>query len=191
MASPSSRTSSTSWADLTYHERASDQSDLGVYPPPTPGCRRLPFCLFRLAIYRPPPSAASSTRVGAAISRLAFSPILQTLLSITRWQIRISTIAAYPGHGETRALNFNGQMLVMGGGRTAPNPSNEVDVYDPGTNSGQQVLHSPLRGATSPPTPTARPHLAGRRLRCTGVPVVRWRSSARRGLHLAQLRQQQ
>ena len=30
--------------------------------------------------------------------------------------------------GETRALNFNGQMYVMGGGRVAPNPSNEVDV---------------------------------------------------------------
>jgi hypothetical protein len=35
--------------------------------------------------------------------------------------------------GETRALNFNGQMYVMGGGRVAPNPSNEVDIYDPTT----------------------------------------------------------
>ena len=26
-------------------------------------------------------------------------------------------------------------MYVMGGGRVAPNPSNEVDVYDPGTNT--------------------------------------------------------
>ena len=26
-------------------------------------------------------------------------------------------------------------MYVMGGGRDAPNPSNEVDVYDPVTNS--------------------------------------------------------
>ena len=26
-------------------------------------------------------------------------------------------------------------MLVMGGGRVAPNPSNEVDIYDPGTNA--------------------------------------------------------
>ena len=48
----------------------------------------------------------------------------------------ISTIASIPrATGETRALNFNGQMLVMGGGRTPPNPSNEVDVYDPGTNT--------------------------------------------------------
>jgi subtilisin family serine protease len=46
------------------------------------------------------------------------------------------TIAAIPrATGETRALNFNGQMLVMGGGRVAPNPSSEVDAYDPGTNT--------------------------------------------------------
>jgi hypothetical protein len=46
------------------------------------------------------------------------------------------SIAAIPrATGETRALSFNGQMWVMGGGRVAPNPSNEVDIYDPGTNS--------------------------------------------------------
>src|SRR5256886_3670825 len=46
------------------------------------------------------------------------------------------TIAAIPrATGETRALNFNGLMLVMGGGRVAPNPSSEVDIYNPGTNS--------------------------------------------------------
>jgi hypothetical protein len=48
----------------------------------------------------------------------------------------ISTIAPIPrATGETRALNFNGQMYVMGGGRTPPNPSNEVDIYDPGTDT--------------------------------------------------------
>ena len=48
----------------------------------------------------------------------------------------IITIASIPrATGETRALNINGQMWVMGGGRTAPNPSNEVDIYNPGTNS--------------------------------------------------------
>jgi plastocyanin len=48
----------------------------------------------------------------------------------------IGTIAAIPrATGETRALSFNGQMYVMGGGRVAPNPSNEVDIYDPGTNT--------------------------------------------------------
>jgi plastocyanin len=48
----------------------------------------------------------------------------------------IGTIAAIPrATGETRGLNVNGQMYVMGGGRVAPNPSNEVDIYDPGTNT--------------------------------------------------------
>jgi len=37
--------------------------------------------------------------------------------------------------GETRAVVFNGQMLVLGGGRTAPNPSNEVDIYNPNSNT--------------------------------------------------------
>ncbi len=47
----------------------------------------------------------------------------------------IGTITAIPrATGETRALNFNGNMWVLGGGRTAPNPSNEVDIYNPGTN---------------------------------------------------------
>src|SRR5262245_45984019 len=48
----------------------------------------------------------------------------------------IGTTAPIPrATGETRALNFNGQMWVMGGGRVPPNPSNEVDIYDPGTNT--------------------------------------------------------
>ena len=36
---------------------------------------------------------------------------------------------------ETRALTFCGRIFVMGGGRDAPNPSTEVDVYSPFTNS--------------------------------------------------------
>jgi Kelch motif len=48
----------------------------------------------------------------------------------------ISTIAPIPrATGETRALNFCNLMYVMGGGRVAPNPSNEVDIYDPGTDT--------------------------------------------------------
>jgi len=48
----------------------------------------------------------------------------------------IGSIAAIPRPtGETRGLTFNGKMYVMGGGRVAPNPSTEVDVYNPGTNS--------------------------------------------------------
>ena len=46
------------------------------------------------------------------------------------------TIAPIPrATGETRGLNFNGKMYVMGGGRVAPNPNNEVDIYDPSTNT--------------------------------------------------------
>ena len=38
----------------------------------------------------------------------------------------IGTIAAIPrATGETRGLSFNGKLYVMGGGRVAPNPSNE------------------------------------------------------------------
>jgi hypothetical protein len=52
----------------------------------------------------------------------------------------IGTIAAIPrATGETRALAFDDglgvKMFVMGGGQVPPNPSNEVDVYDPATNS--------------------------------------------------------
>ena len=62
----------------------------------------------------------------------------------------IGTIAAIPrATGETRALNFNGNMYVMGGGRISPNPSNEVDIYNPGPTVGQQVCRSTIRGAIS------------------------------------------
>ncbi|MGH3515697.1 MAG: hypothetical protein ACRDRB_26045, partial [Pseudonocardiaceae bacterium] len=37
--------------------------------------------------------------------------------------------------GETRGLTFCNSMYVMGGGRVAPNPSTEVDVYDPLSNT--------------------------------------------------------
>jgi len=68
--------------------------------------------------------------VGATVidttNSFSFDPVANT----------IGTIAPIPrATGETRGLNFNGQMYVMGGGRVAPNPSNEVDIYDPGTNA--------------------------------------------------------
>jgi len=48
----------------------------------------------------------------------------------------IGNIAAIPrATAETRGLNFCNTMYVMGGGRDAPNPSNEVDIYDPVANS--------------------------------------------------------
>jgi N-acetylneuraminic acid mutarotase len=48
----------------------------------------------------------------------------------------VNPIANIPrATAETRALNFCDTMYVMGGGRTAPNPSNEVNIYDPGSNT--------------------------------------------------------
>jgi hypothetical protein len=48
----------------------------------------------------------------------------------------ITTITSIPrATGNTRALNFNGQMWVMGGDVVWPTDSNEVDVYDPITDS--------------------------------------------------------
>jgi len=52
----------------------------------------------------------------------------------------IFTIPPIPrATGETRALTYNdgtgAKMLVMGGGRVAPNPSNEVNIYSVSTNS--------------------------------------------------------
>src|SRR5262245_16193715 len=48
----------------------------------------------------------------------------------------IGSIAPIPrATGETRGLTFCNKMYVMGGGRVAPNPSNEVDIYDPVSNS--------------------------------------------------------
>jgi Kelch motif len=48
----------------------------------------------------------------------------------------IGNIASIPRPtGETRGLNFCNTMYVMGGGREAPNPSNEVDIYDPVSDS--------------------------------------------------------
>ncbi len=46
----------------------------------------------------------------------------------------ISTVASIPrATSNTRAVNFNGQMWVLGG--QFPTPSNEVDIYDPVANS--------------------------------------------------------
>ena len=70
----------------------------------------------------------------------SFNPIANT----------IGTIAPIPrATGETRALNFNGKMLVMGGGRTAPNPSTIVNIYDP-------VVNTWTTGAPVPSFMTAR-----------------------------------
>jgi Kelch motif len=61
----------------------------------------------------------------------------------------IGSIAPIPrATGETRALTFNGKMLVMGGGRVPPQPSNEVDAYDPVTNTW--TVNSPVSAFVTP-----------------------------------------
>ena len=70
-----------------------------------------------------------TTQVAQSIdttNSFSFDPVANT----------IGTITAIPrATGETRALNVGGQMWVMGGGRVAPNPSTEIDIYDPGSNA--------------------------------------------------------
>ena len=75
----------------------------------------------------------------------------------------IGTIQAIPrATGETRALSFNGQMWVMGGGRTAPNPSNEVDVFIPGQGWGiGPAFTTPRRNFPTDTDGTSRIWLAG------------------------------
>jgi N-acetylneuraminic acid mutarotase len=48
----------------------------------------------------------------------------------------VTTITSIPRlTAETRALTVNGTMWVLGGGRDAPNPSNEVNIFNPATNA--------------------------------------------------------
>ena len=64
---------------------------------------------------------------------------------------------------------MNNQMWVLGGGRTAPNPSNEVDIYDPVTNTW--TTGAALRYGTAQLPGRQRRKLsclAGRRLRYVG-----------------------
>jgi len=56
--------------------------------------------------------------------------------------------------GETRGVNVDNKLWVLGGGRTAPNPSNEVDIYDPVKAPGPSECHSQRHAAISRPTVT-------------------------------------
>src|SRR5439155_7043854 len=86
----------------------------------------IPTTTIGTLIYTGGGAAISGGAITDATDSFVYNPMADT----------IGTIASIPrATGETRALNFNGRMVVMGGGRTAPNPSNEVDVYNPGTNT--------------------------------------------------------
>jgi hypothetical protein len=75
-------------------------------------------------------TAGGSTWDGTALHDSTFSFAYDPVAD------NIRPIATIPrATSETRGLTFCGAMYVMGGGRDAPNPSNEVDIYDPITNS--------------------------------------------------------
>jgi N-acetylneuraminic acid mutarotase len=65
--------------------------------------------------------------------------------------------------GETRAVVMNGQMWVLGGGRAAPNPSSEVDIYNPGTNTWSLGVPfaTPRRNFSADSDGTTHIYLAG------------------------------
>jgi hypothetical protein len=102
------------------------------------GVMYAPTCAINNIIYL---AGASDFQGGAFVdttSSFGFNPGNNTILHIT---------AIPRATGETRALTFNGKMLVMGGGRDAPNPSSEVDVYDPNTNTW--TVNSPVPAFTT------------------------------------------
>jgi hypothetical protein len=81
-------------------------------------------------MYAPTTAVGGIVYVGGA-SDYSGGTVIDTTTSFTFNPVTntIGSILAIPrATGETRALNFNGNMYVMGGGRVAPNPSSEVDI---------------------------------------------------------------
>src|SRR6266478_3729551 len=90
------------------------------------GVMYAPTCAINDIIYLAGASDYQGGTVVDTTNSFSFDPVANT----------IGSIATIPrATGETRALTFNGKMYVMGGGRVAPNPSNIVNVYNPGTNT--------------------------------------------------------
>jgi len=96
-------------------------------PVTTPeGVMYAPTCAINGIIYLAGASDYQGGTVVDTTNSFSFNPATNT----------IGTIAPIPrATGETRGLAFCNRMYVMGGGRVAPNPSNEVDVYDPVSNT--------------------------------------------------------
>ena len=90
------------------------------------GIMYAPTCTLGDTIYVGGASDYSGGAVIDTTNSFSFNPATNT----------IGTIAPIPrATGETRALSYHGGMFVMGGGRVPPNPSNEVDEYDPHFNT--------------------------------------------------------
>src|SRR6476646_11597429 len=69
----------TSWVDSTSQRAARPTRSGSLLPAPTSGRRRLLFCQFHAATYRPRLSVALSTLVVARRFQAASSPTLRTL----------------------------------------------------------------------------------------------------------------
>jgi hypothetical protein len=111
------------------------------------GIMYAPTCTIGNIIYVAGASDFQGGTVVDTTNSFSFDPVANT----------IGTIAPIPrSTGETRALNFNGLMLVMGGGGVPPNPSSEVDIYDPGTNTWTtgSPVPSPMTARRNFPTDT-------------------------------------
>lgn len=94
------------------------------------GIMYAPACAINGIIYVAGASDYSGGTVIDTTNSFSFNPMTNS----------IGTIAVIPrATGETRALAFNDgfgvKMYVMGGGQVPPNPSSQVDVYDPATNT--------------------------------------------------------
>src|SRR5206468_10013773 len=90
------------------------------------GIMYAPTCSINGIIYVGGASDYSGGTVIDTTNSFSFNPATNTT----------GSIAAIPrATGETRALRFCNRMYVMGGGRVTPNPSTEVDVYDPVSNT--------------------------------------------------------
>src|SRR5438874_13089106 len=96
-------------------------------PVTTPeGIMYAPTCAIGGIIYVGGASDYQGGTVVDTTNSFSFNPASNTTGAIT---------AIPRATGETRGLNFCNRMYVMGGGRVAPNPSTEVDVYDPLSNT--------------------------------------------------------
>src|SRR6059036_3688933 len=85
-----------------------------------------PTCTINGIIYLAGASDYQGGTVVDTTNSFSFNPATNT----------IGSIAAIPrATGETRGLNFCNRMYVMGGGRVTPNPSTQVNVYDPVSNT--------------------------------------------------------
>ncbi|PZS06083.1 MAG: hypothetical protein DLM69_00455, partial [Candidatus Chloroheliales bacterium] len=83
----------------------------------------VPVAAIGNVIYTAGGTTYDGTTLTDSTNSYAYNPGTDTIFPLTN-QIPRAT-------GETRALNYNGKLWVLGGGRVSPNPSNEVDIYDP------------------------------------------------------------